>query len=97
MTLTSNKPLLGGVALVVVAFLAWLAFGFFGIQAAFIDEEVDEAAPIFTATDAEQDAMAATEDMLFYADIDGELRGRELPTSVYNELIANQCGCPCRH
>ena len=60
--MTKNKPLLGAVAVVVVAFLAWLAFGFFGIQAAFIDNEVDEAGPIFTATEAEQDATAATEE-----------------------------------
>ncbi len=62
MTLTSNKPLLGGVAVVVVAGLAWLAFGFFGIQAAFIDDEVDEGGPIFAATEAEQDATTATEE-----------------------------------
>lgn len=62
MTLTQNKPLLAGVAVVVVAFLAWLAFGFFGIQAAFIDNEVDEAGPIFAASAAEQDATAATEE-----------------------------------
>ncbi|MEM9565225.1 MAG: DM13 domain-containing protein [Actinomycetota bacterium] len=62
MNLTQNKPLLGGVAIVVVAFLAWLAFGFFGIQAAFIDNEVNEAGPIFTATAAEQDATAETEE-----------------------------------
>ena len=66
MNLTKNKPLLGGVAVVVVAFLAWLAFGFFGIQAAFIDNEVNEAGPIFagadTPTEAEQDATTETEE-----------------------------------
>lgn len=35
------------VAGVVLAGLAWLAFGFFGIQTAFIDDEVSEAAPVF--------------------------------------------------
>lgn len=35
------------VAGVVVAGLAWLAFGFFGIHTAFIDEKVDEARPEF--------------------------------------------------
>jgi hypothetical protein len=35
------------VAGVVVAGLAWLAFGFFGIQTAFIDDEVAEALPEF--------------------------------------------------
>lgn len=35
------------VAGVVLAGLAWLAFGFFGVHTAFIDEEVSEAAPTF--------------------------------------------------
>lgn len=62
MTLTQNKPLLGGIAVVVVAFVAWLAFGFFGIQSAFIDDEVSEGGPIFTATESEQDEVAATDE-----------------------------------
>ena len=62
MTLTKNKPLLSGLSVVVLAALAWLAFGFFGIQSAFIDDVVDEDAPIFTATEAEQDAVVATEE-----------------------------------
>lgn len=62
MTLIRNKPLLGGLAVVVVAGLAWLAFGYFGIQAAFIDNEVDEAGPVFAASQAEQDAVVETEE-----------------------------------
>ncbi len=62
MTLTQNKPLLGGIAVVVAGFLAWLAFGFFGIQAAFIDNEVSESGPVFTATAAEQDEVAASDE-----------------------------------
>lgn len=74
MNLTKNKPLLAGVAVVLLAFLGWLAFGFFGIQAAFIDDEVDEGGPVFasgaaettepisTASVEEQDAVAATEE-----------------------------------
>jgi len=62
MTLTKNKPLLSGLSVVVLAALAWLAFGFFGIQSAFVDDVVDEDAPIFTATEAEQDAVVATEE-----------------------------------
>ncbi|MGH1506342.1 MAG: hypothetical protein ACRBI6_22515 [Acidimicrobiales bacterium] len=50
-----------GAGAVVVAVVAWLAFGYFGIQAAFLDDEVDEAGPIFDATPAEQD-IAATEE-----------------------------------
>lgn len=57
-----NRTVLAALAVVVIAALGWLAFGFFGIQSAFLDDEVDEAAPIFDATPAEQDAMAATEE-----------------------------------
>lgn len=35
----------GGI--VVAALVAWLAFGYFGVQAAFIDDEVDQAGPVF--------------------------------------------------
>ena len=44
-TKSSNKiPLLIGGGVVAVAVLAWLAFGFFGIQTAFLDSEVSESA-----------------------------------------------------
>lgn len=36
----------------VVGTLAWLAFGFFGIHTLFVDDVVDEAAPVFAATAA---------------------------------------------
>jgi hypothetical protein len=62
MTLTQNKPLLAAVAVALLAIIGWLAFGFFGIQAAFIDDEVNEAGPVFTASAEEQDAVAATEE-----------------------------------
>ncbi len=62
MNLTRNKPLLGAVGVLGLGIIAWLAFGFFGIQAAFIDDEVSEAGPIFNNTEAEQDAIAATDD-----------------------------------
>ena len=62
MTLLKNKPLLIGGGAAIVAILAWLAFGFFGIQSAFIDDEVDEAGPIFDSTVEEQEATVATEE-----------------------------------
>ncbi len=62
MNLTKNKPLLAGIGVVLLGILGWLAFGFFGIQAAFIDNEVDEGGPVFTASVAEQDEVAATEE-----------------------------------
>jgi hypothetical protein len=72
MMLTSNKPLLSGLAVVVAGALGWLAFGYFGIQAAFIDERVDEAGPVFTAavtTTTEQDEVAAGDE---FQDADAE-------------------------
>jgi hypothetical protein len=62
MRLISNRPFLAGLAVVAVAAVGWLAFGYFGIQAAFLDDEVDEAGPVFAATAAEQDEVAATEE-----------------------------------
>lgn len=69
MNLLKNKPLLAGVGVVLAAFVAWLAFGFFGIQAAFIDNEVSEAGPAFGSDEAIEildsdefkDAMAESE------------------------------------
>jgi hypothetical protein len=37
-------------ALLVVAALAWLAFGYFGVHKLFVDEKVDEALPTFAAS-----------------------------------------------
>ncbi len=62
MSLRDNKTALLGIGAIVAVAAAWLAFGYFGIQAAFLDDEVDEAGPIFDATPAEQDEMAATEE-----------------------------------
>lgn len=74
MGITKNKPLLAGVGVVAAAFIAWLAFGFFGIQAAFTDTEVNETAEgLFdtqadsgtnetVSTDADEEADDAMED-----------------------------------
>lgn len=48
--------LAGGVA--TVALVAWLAFGYFGVQAAFIDDEVDQAGPVFDSGAAAEPAPA---------------------------------------
>lgn len=54
MSITKNKPLLAGLGVVAIAVIAWLAFGFFEIQSAFIDNEVSEAAPTFASADTEE-------------------------------------------
>lgn len=61
-----NPTATAGIAAALVAVVAWLAFGFFGIQSAFLDDEVDEAGPVFNTEaggtdqggDADQPASA---------------------------------------
>ncbi len=48
----NNKGPFGIAAIVGIGVLGWLAFGFFGIQAAFIDDVVDESGPVFDAAPA---------------------------------------------
>ena len=69
MNLTKNKPLVAGVGVIAVAVLAWLVFGFFGLQTYFIDNEVDEAGPVFasgagasTGVGADVEEVMATEE-----------------------------------
>ncbi len=64
MNIRNNKPLLAVGGALILGVVAWLAFGFFGIQAAFIDNEVDEAGPVFNATIEEQDEVAATDEFI---------------------------------
>ena len=52
-----NHPWSLGALAVIVTGLAWLAFGFFGIQTLFIDDEVSEAVPTFDATPAQPEAV----------------------------------------
>jgi len=58
MNIAKNKPAVAVAGLAGIAVLAWLAFGFFGIQTAFIDNEVDQAGPVFSSQ-AESDAFDA--------------------------------------
>jgi len=60
MTTSKKKPLLALGGLVALAFGAWLAFGFFGIHTAFIDDKVDEAGPVFTESAEGESAPATT-------------------------------------
>jgi hypothetical protein len=54
--------ILAPIALVGLGVAAWLAFGVFGVHTLFIDDEVDEAGPVFasgaSADDAEDDAAS---------------------------------------
>ncbi|MEM9467464.1 MAG: DM13 domain-containing protein [Actinomycetota bacterium] len=67
----NNKLAFGGGGLAVLGILSWVAFGYFGIHTAFIDDVVDEDGPVFTVTPegdgetaagtADADASAATD------------------------------------
>lgn len=61
-----NLPAVLGIGAVALAGLAWLAFGYFGIHTAFIDDKVEEAGPVFasgvTADDAGVDPEPAPAD-----------------------------------
>lgn len=58
----NNKGPVAAVAVVGIGVLGWLAFGFFGIQAAFIDNVVDEEGPVFASGASEvAEAEASTD------------------------------------
>ena len=42
-----RRGLLAAGGVVVAGLLAWLAFGYFGVQAIVLDDEVDQAGPVF--------------------------------------------------
>ncbi len=91
-----NPKATAAVAVVVTAFVAWLAFGFFGIQSAFIDNEVDEAGPVFnSATEDEivesdefQEAMEEAEENRTESDEDMPMPG-EIVTLVSGDFSGN--------
>jgi hypothetical protein len=79
--------------LVVVGLLAYLAFGVFGVQFLFIDDKVDEAAPVFesgagaatetTATEAPAGAPATTDAPgVSTTVVDGTTPGTVAPTTT---------------
>ena len=58
----NNKGPAALISVALVALLAWLAFGFFGIHTAFIDDVVDEDGPVFDvlASSSAEPAVAET-------------------------------------
>lgn len=73
---TNKRPILIVAGLAFLGLVAWLAFGFFGIQSAFLDNEVNEAGPTFGNTDVMEtdefaEAMAEAEQNRTTAD-DGD-------------------------
>jgi len=67
--LAKDNPVGAGAGMiVVVGALAWLAFGFFGIHTLFIDDEVNEAAPVFDSGVTADGADVVTEELLVAVD-----------------------------
>ncbi len=90
----NNKPAIAIASLVGIAALAWFAFGFLGIQSAFIDNEVSQGGPVFdTATEAEFDAamQEAEENQTTAAEGDPEMDGdiQTLFTGDFEENVIN--------
>jgi hypothetical protein len=67
---------LAGAGVAAVAVVAWLAFGYFGVQYLFIDDEVNEAAPV---------AATATEEV-------GDFVDRSHPTSGQAVVLSDDVG-----
>ena len=78
MNLVQNKPAVVVVGLVVAAGVAWLVFGFFGVQTLFIDNEVIEAGPVF-------ESGAGTEEVDDLDDSQDAATDEETVTSVAND------------
>lgn len=57
--MTKKRTLIG--AAILLPLVAWLAFGFFGVQTLFIEDRVDEAGPVF-ASETSVAPEPATED-----------------------------------
>ncbi|MEM9201765.1 MAG: DM13 domain-containing protein [Actinomycetota bacterium] len=67
----NNKLAFGGGGVVLLGVLGWLAFGFFGIHTAFIDDVVDEDGPVFTVTaDSTSETAASGDDEMAESDDD---------------------------
>ena len=77
MAIKDNKPALAVGGVVALAIVAWLAFGFFGIQTAIIDNEVSEGDPFaIRESDEFQAAMdEAAENPTTAADGEPEMAG----------------------
>lgn len=93
MNILKNKPLVAGGGIVFVAILAWLAFGFFGIQTAFIDNEVSQGGPTFGENNPEfQAAMEEAElNQVTAAEGDPEMAGdiQTLYTGNFEDNVIN--------
>lgn len=77
------------VGLVILGGLAWLAFGFLGIQSAFLDSEVDQAAPTFGQERTQEELETLLEsDEFREAMLDAEGNPTEANQSVGDTAMA---------
>jgi len=62
-----------------LAILAWLAFGYFGVQTLFTDDEVNEAAPVFASGAAPSDIPSDAVDADTVAEMNEVMEEEEVP------------------
>lgn len=75
-------------AALLVAFVAWLAFGFFGIQSAFLDDEVSEDGPVFGSTEeAEILDSAEFQEAMEEAEANTSEAAEEMPEEMVSTLF----------
>jgi hypothetical protein len=68
--LARNWKILTPVGVLIGALVAYLAFGVFGVHTLFIDDEVDEAGPVFASGAVAGDAAASDDDPAPEAELD---------------------------
>lgn len=84
----NHKLAFGGGAIAALALLSWLAFGYFGIHTAFIDDVVDEDGPVFTVVpDGVDETAAAAQDTTTDAD---EMADEEADDEMAEEEMADE-------
>ena len=77
------------IGLAILGGLAWLAFGFLGIQSAFLDTEVDQAAPSFGQERTQEELETLLEsDEFREAMLDAEGNPTEANQSVGDTAMA---------
>jgi len=77
----NNVVLAGGLGVLAIALVAYLAFGVFGIHTAFIDDEVAEEAPVF-ASGAASDIPSDEVDDATTGEMNAFMEDEEIPVEV---------------
>jgi hypothetical protein len=79
-------------AVLAIAALGWLAFGFFGVHTLFIDDKVNEAAPIFASGATADGAEVVTDELV--AAIDAVIEDEGIASEVTASESAPMADAP---